>query len=250
MNKKLLAILLTVAMALGTTLTAFAADPKSVSFNGSEAAGEGQTIEHEGTVQPVTISVTISALSGNIIANPYGLEVDGKTDSLIGDEITVSNNSQMKIALGIKGVIDLTDSTLVTSGTGANCTILTAAPAANVTTLPQKKTLYVQAVVKDKDKAKSMVTNANATAPITLVYGTTAKDIQTKPVLAAGTGTAPASDGTGECVVVISGATQFPASDKWVASDTFKVKTTFDIGGTIEKVTGETGAKAVYKALQ
>lgn len=265
MNKKLLAILLTVAMVLGTTLTAFAADPVSVSFNGSETTG--QSIEHEGKVQPVTISVTISALSGNIIANPYGLDVDGKTDSLIGDEITISNNSNMKVALGIKGVITFpTDSELgetksttnngktTTTSTATNVNILTAKPAANATTLPQKKTLYVQAAVKKKGNNKDyMVASETAKTPIVLVYGLTAKDIQTKPVLAAGTGSAPATDGSGECVVVISGATQFPADKKWTSNDTFKVTTTFDIGGSIEPVTGDkngsTKPKAYWVAL-
>jgi hypothetical protein len=245
MNKKLLAILLTAAMTIGSAVGVFAAEPvTSVSFSGiNKKEPTTGAIEHEGRVEEPNISITISALSGNVVANPYGLAIegveklnDGTYPTLVGDTITISNNSNMKVSLGIKGAL---------TGVGGDLTVLTSAPK---DTLAKAKQLYVQAKVFDADTDAPLYTYTEKNGVITpksevapLVYKKIANpekdkpgEIALRPVLAAGDGTKPA-DAKGVVKVVISGATTFTTETEWTEADTFHVVTTFDIQATNER---------------
>lgn len=253
MNKKLIAILLTAALMVGSTVSAFAA---STSFNAIGGADinnvEPASVEHTGDVKVPKISVTISSLSGNVWANPYGLEVldaEGKTtqDTLVGDIITVSNNSNMKVSVGIGGYITIDD-----NENEQKVKVVTTKPKS---VIAKDKTVYVDAMVWDMSGKKvlhtqkvtttSTGTSVEAVKPVAaMIYpqSTTQKpnkaSMALRPVLAAGTGEAPIADTarTGEIQIKLTGATTYTEDGAWNASDTFKVNTIFDIKATDDPV--------------
>jgi len=246
MNKKLIAILLTAALMVGSTVSAFAA---STSFNaiGTKAFDETEpaSIAHDGEVAVPKISVTISSLSGNVWANPYGLEVlnaKGETtqDTLVGDIVTVSNNSNMKVSVGIGGYVSV-------DGEKPEIKVVTTKPK---TVVAKDKTVYVQAIVYNmaedvlytqKIGSDGKPVAVKAVAPMVYTQKTDkSKDaiMALRPVLAAGTGESPIDDAgkTGEIQIKITGATTYTENGSWTDKDTFKVNTTFDIKATDDPV--------------
>jgi len=253
MNKKLIAILLTAALMVGSTVSAFA---DSTSFNAIGGADinnvEPASVEHTGDVKVPKISVTICSLSSNVWANPYGLEVldaKGKTtqDTLVGDIITVSNNSNMKVSVGIGGYIEVPARTDSKPG----IKVVTTKPKSVVA---KEKTVYVDAVVWDMSDTKVLhtqkVTTSNgnptveAVKPVAAMIYTQKTEkskpasIALRPVLAAGTGDAPIADTarTGEIQIKLTGATTYTEDGAWDSADKFKVNTIFDIKATDDPV--------------
>lgn len=220
MSKKLLTSLLTATIVMVSSVVAFAA-PTSV----GELGGDPSNIEHEGEVKKPTISVEIESAATKIVANPYGLAIEGAEikddqgatigyETLVGDTITVTNKSNMQIAVGITGKVD------------AASTIKLATDPKTMAADTKNKNLYVQGVITD-NAGNAMLVKKGGKEIAPVVF--TAKGAAfTDPVLAAGTGTAAAAEG-GVVKVVISGATSFPATDAWNDDDTFSVTTTFDI---------------------
>jgi hypothetical protein len=221
MNKKLVATLLAVSMVISSSVMAFA----SVSSD---------EIKHSGVVETPTISVTFHQDNANITANPYGLTIGGKSTTLIGDTITVTNDSNMRVAVGITGKVTVSDNNsdlkIVTSKTGMGTSKKNADGTTTWTDAPtvtQYKQLYVEGLVT-KDGSKKMTIYNSKTQkedPISpLVYTTKGAAITTEPVLDANTGS-----GVKSIQFVIQGATSYPADKEWTSKDAFKVSTAFDI---------------------
>jgi len=229
MNKKLVASLLTVAMVISSTVMAFAAGTGSVSQT---------SIKHEGTVETPTIEVNINAADNTIVANPYGLavtglaQVNGKYPTLKGDKITVTNAGNMKVAVGITGKVEVSNNLvkIMTSSSGMD-------------KLTQYKQIYVQGLVTldgTEDKIlynKPAADGGKAMSPV--AYTAKGAVFTNEPVLA------PTGDANGKnvCILVIDGATSYPADSQWTDDDGFKVTTTFDIKATTNNVS-EYGKKA------
>jgi len=252
MNKKLVSILLTATMVLSSSFIAFADDPTPPSFSGGALGSthgddkDANSIDYTGTVELPIINVEIAGSKAGVVANPYGLTVEGVTvddgedyPTLIGDVITITNKSNMKIGLGITGKVEPFKS----GDKDSQVKIATDPKAMHSDT--KNKNVYVEGFIASDAwtaEAKSggkMAVKGKEVAPVVF----TAKGAAfTDPILEAGT-----KDGdnvtaatfeedsntgfgtTGTIKLVIDGETSFPEGAAWEETDTFKVTTTFDI---------------------
>lgn len=237
MKKKILSLVLAAAMTAGVSMTAFATYNETM-----ENAGAGKPIEMEATLLNGAISMTITD-AGGVQVNPYGLVKastyfdSGKTFK--GASIKFVNNSDMAIEVGLKGMLSM--KTPYTDATPKLNQVTFASDARTVQTATTKM-VYVQALVVDKaddggykflaaSDAKYL-TNAKGTFVAPLVYAARAVPIDTNPVLAAGSGTAPdpAAGTSSEMVVIISGETSASLTSPWdEEKDLFVVTTTYDL---------------------
>lgn len=248
MKKKMLSLVLATTMILGMSMTAFAAtktETTDVSGNdvttisGNDLDGENVasgSVTMTSSLQELIISVTITK-NGNVIANPYGLAVDSVTDTLIGSEIDVVNESNAPIEVGLAGSIAF-DKEYTSEQIKAKENIVIAKSADKVGDASQK-TIFVQAEVKADGDA---LLDAKGKAVEALVYAEKAVSLKTSPVLAAkdfggkdvtitaSKNATPTKIGeTSESMkIVISGATGSPTV-VWKNDDTFKVITAYDL---------------------
>jgi hypothetical protein len=147
MKKKFLAVVLTGAMVIGSSVVAFA----DTTNDGTAAT----SITANSELNTPTISVTITDPGTAIVANPYKLVLEDKddsTDSLGGTTYTLSNGSDCEVSVSFTG-------TLAVEGS------VTLASSKDAVAKATKPTVYVQAVVKD----------ANATTGGYAVYDTKSK---------------------------------------------------------------------------
>ncbi len=155
MKKKLLSLVLAATMLLGASLSVSAADTTDNNKSGTKDV-TGQ-IEAEGSVQEITISVTVTTVSGGntVLLNPYGMEVNNKTDTLIMDDIKFKNNTSVPVAIKLSGAVDLSGNTTIDVIPGLT-------PPA---TPPARKQVNVNVIYQSSDANNSakMVTLATAT---------------------------------------------------------------------------------------
>lgn len=145
MKKKFLSVLLTGVMVIGSCVVSFA-DDQNPSASEMVNATPTSTITAASDIQAPTISVKITMPEGTtkLKANPYKLSVDigndkTTTDSLIGVNYTVTNESNCEILLSVKGGVD------VSSGVQLVATKKAAEEAT-------KPSVFVQAYFKNGDK--------------------------------------------------------------------------------------------------
>jgi len=223
MSKKLLAGILSAVMIVSSSVMAFAAAP-GATVDG--LGGESSSLAYESSLEAPIINVVIAGAREGVVANPYGLAVanvtadeDGNYPTLVGDKITVTNKSNMKIALGIKGTITL--------GSGQ---VKIAADEASMKSNVKDKLLYVEGYVTDNTDDETEIMVKGKAVPHT-VFTAKGTPFANEPVLAARSAEDTAAS-NGVIKVIIDGATSFPESSAWNTDDSFTVTTTFDIKAT------------------
>jgi hypothetical protein len=240
MNKRLLVSLLTAAMVLGSTFTVLAGEPKTIDHITTDTETTNEITQKADIEKPV-ISVTIGATRGKMLANPYGLDIGATftdldaanaTKTFVGDNYTISNNSNIPLAVGVKGTIKL--------GTGSALKVVSEEPATD--TLGKYNQVYVYGIVANKD-ATNFMTDAGVgtkSAALPVVYSTKGTKLTKDPILAKGDPVDPsdASKGykavdAGVIQVIVDGMTTYSESAGWDSTkDKFDVITRFDIKGT------------------
>ena len=227
MKKKLIGLMFAATMLLGASMTAFAADTsgndvsgnETIDVSGNSVVGTGD-IKMTGEVKKPTLSVTITK-GTKVIANPYGLTVNGSTDTLIGSDITFVNNSDIPLAIGLKGSVTLP--TYADSVDKSKKVTL----ASDLSSLQSATTkmVFVQAEIDDGSGNKLKTSRGK---DVTLVYAAKPAALEEIPVLAkSGDSTTGVSS---TMRVKIGGGTSKSPTSEWDATtDAFTVLTTYDI---------------------
>lgn len=221
MKKKLIGLMFAATMLLGSSMTVFAVSGNDVTENvsGNDVVGTG-TVEMTGQIEKPTLSVTITK-GTEIIANPYGLEINGVSDTLIGSDITFVNNSNVPLAIGLQGSI-----TLPTYGedVARDDKVTIASDLATVESATTKQ-IFVQAGIQDANGNKLMTSRGKE---VSLVYAAKPVKLEETPVLAKDGDTSAKVSST--MVVKISGGTSKSPTSEWdETKDAFTVTTVYDI---------------------
>lgn len=224
MKKKLIGLMFAATMLFGVSMTAFAADASGndvVDVSGNNVVGTGD-IEMTGEVKKPTLSVTITK-GTKVIANPYGLTVNGVEDTLIGSDIKFENKSDVPLAIGLKGSITLPT---YAESVAKDAKVTIASDSATLKDATTKM-VFVQAGFEDGTGNKLKTSRGQE---VTLVYGPSTRPaaLEETPVLAK---TGDATAGVSSTMVVkIGGGTSKSATSEWDAEkDKFTVTTTYDI---------------------
>ena len=228
MKKKLIGLMFAATMLFGASMTVFAGDASGndvsgnevIDVSGNSVIGNGD-IEMKGEIKKPRLSVTITK-GTKIIANPYGLSVDGVTDTLIASDITFKNNSDIPLAIGLKGSVELPT---YPDDADKKVKVTLASDLSSVEDATTKM-VFVQAGIEDGSGNKLKSRGKD----VTLVYAASTRPaaLEENPVLAKQGGAKTGESDTMK--VKITGATSKSATSEWDAEkDKFTVTTTYDI---------------------
>lgn len=224
--KKVLSVVLALAMVFAIAAPAFAAE-QTVG-----AAGEAGSVQVDGSTHIPPVKVLIPAATGNtVIVNPYGLDTSaddsGKTDIIQSAPLFVESQT----------LVDLNMSVSVT-GTPAGKAVFSATPIASATKAVTTKSVFMYLNVKASTKAEK--DDPDTVAGIPAYDKASASQVvvaAAKPTVKANILQIPkatADDGTGSsyAVVQLGGDASTTPSEPWTEEDKVSVAITFTFAPT------------------
>lgn len=247
MKKRMMGLLLATAMVIGASMTAFAAGNSvstSVTHNDNVTVG-GLSLTFESTIHEKPIQVTVKRLD-KVVINPYRALITYKgiddvnvssNDTLIAEPIVFTNNSEVPVAVDLKGQI-----VLGTSG-------VTVAASKDAIATSTTKQVYVKAMFTDekvKPDAKGLLpatanvfwSGTKSTAGVVsfakgadVVYTAAGTASMAAPPVLAAKGAAVENSGEVETLyVVFTGGVSVDPKVQWDATaNKFDVLTTYDL---------------------
>lgn len=230
---KLLSSLLAISMLASMSLSSFAATIPSDDTAATVDSGlsdTGTTVNTTGTIETPAVKVKLPA-TANVLLNPYGLTISGKTDQIFAAGIKIENLTQADVAVYVKdakatpvGALKLaTKVPTATDATNSAYLVLRTAvgTSSGAASAADIKDIDTQAVVA-----------ASATKEGDVVIGTA--DLKSEVLVAklkkSANGTTAENDGT--CYSKIVGKMTTAPANPWTASDGVTIATVFTVKPT------------------
>lgn len=209
MKHKILASVLAVTMAMGMSMTAFAADTAITAPDGTSGI-YGAELTGDSIVKVPTIKITVPSALSQVAINPYKMKytVDSKeyTDQIVFAEQTIKNESDVAVSVNIAELKAGIES-------GSDAVIATAAPTEKTTT----KSVFMY--LELKDKAGTYKDAYKSSEQTQLLVGGTKASAKTDMIELAAT--------TGEANFKLAGAVATRPAKDWTDKDKITVSLKF-----------------------
>lgn len=218
MKRKLLAAVLSMSMILGTGMSALAADVDTAT-DGIYSSGE---ISGTADVTLPIVKVTVPSSLGDVVLNPYQMEVtvgdDAVQDQILTAEQQIQNFSNVGVAVNVSSLV-------ATKEDGSDVIFATAALKGNETT--KSVFMYMEMIGDGEDAAYKGSYDAKATNQILVSTKETKKDNVILLDKSPDSSTeAVGSEATIGKFKFVGTATTKPAK-AWAATDSFTIKMKF-----------------------